>query len=280
MARGSGSRPDSKAGSDYGWVIVLVGLVQLVLTADFSILSVALPSIAAHFLLKPADLSLLISAGAVPLVGLMILSGRAADLIGQRKCMLLGLALFGVGSLCSAAAPTYAVLIAARVVQSIGAAVLMPANFSLINTLVPAGTPRHKALGVFGVMQGLSLVVGLLIGGTLTTVLGWRSVFLINPPIIVVAIILTLRVVPKGLVGDGSDRSIDYAGAALITLGTATLLTGVSFLGRSGVTAMSMGLLGGALALFCLFVAVESRACAGRSCRCRSSSAGTSRPPT
>ena len=252
-------RPASDAGADYRLVIVLVGLAQLVLTADFSILSVALPSIARHFRLLPADLSLLVSAGSIPLVGLMILSGRAADLFGQRKCMLLGLILFGVGSLCSAAAPSYGFLIAARVIQSIGAAVLMPANFSLINTLVPEGSPRHKALGIFGVMQGLSLIIGLLLGGTLTSVLGWRSVFLINPPIIVVALILTLRCVPKWLVGTGADRSIDYLGALLITLGTGTLLTGVSFLGRTGVTSLSGGLLGAALVLFCLFVFVESK---------------------
>jgi DHA2 family methylenomycin A resistance protein-like MFS transporter len=259
MAHEAPLRPASDAPVDYRLVIVLVGLAQLVLTADFSILSVALPSIARNFSLKPADLSLLVSAGAVPLVGLMILSGRAADLVGQRKCMLLGLALFGVGSLCSAAAPGYGFLIGARVIQSIGAAVLMPANFSLINTLVPEGAARHKALGIFGVMQGMSLVVGLLIGGTVTSWLGWRAVFLINPPIVVAAIFLTLRCVPKWLVGTGADRSIDYAGAVLITLGTATLLTGVSFLGRSGVTTMSLGLLGAAAVLFGVFLFVEAR---------------------
>jgi DHA2 family methylenomycin A resistance protein-like MFS transporter len=258
MSRDGQLRPASGATGDYRLVIVLVGLAQLVLTADFSILSVALPSIARHFRLQPADLSLLVSAGSIPLVGLMILSGRAADLLGQRKCMLLGLILFGAGSLCSAAAPSYAFLIAARVIQSVGAAVLMPANFSLINTLVPEGAPRHKALGVFGVMQGMSLIIGLLLGGTLTSLLGWRSVFLINPPIIVIAFLLTMRCVPKWLVGTGADRSIDYWGALLITLGTATLLTGVSFLGRTGVTSLSIGLLGAALALFGLFVVVES----------------------
>jgi MFS family permease len=259
MTRDGELRPAHEAPGDYRLVIVLVGLAQLVLTADFSILSVALPSIANHFHLKPSDLTLLISAGSVPLVGLMILSGRAADLVGQRKCMLLGLTLFGVGSLCSAAAPSYAILIAARVIQSIGAAILMPANFSLINTLVPEGAPRHKALGVFGVMQGLSLIIGLVLGGTVTSMLGWRAVFLINPPIVLASIFLTLRCVPKWLVGTGSDRSIDYWGAALITLGASTLLVGVSFLGRTGVTPLSMGLLAAALALFCLFVVVESR---------------------
>lgn len=259
MTHDASPRPASGAAGDYRLVIVLVGLAQLVLTADFSILSVALPSIARHFQLKPTDLSILISAGSVPLVGLMILAGRAADLIGQRRCMLLGLGLFGAGSLCSAAAPAYSVLIAARVIQSIGAAILMPANFSLINTLVPEGAPRHRALGVFGVMQGLSLIIGLLVGGAVTSAFGWRWVFVINPPIVVLAILLTLRCVPKWLAEAGADRSVDYAGAALITLGTATLLIGVSLLGRGGLTAWSAGLLACALGLFCVFVLVESR---------------------
>jgi MFS family permease len=259
MARDAESRPDRGASGDYRLVIVLVGLAQLILTTDFSILSVALPAIERYFHLQDADLAWLISAGAVPLVGLMILAGRAADLIGQRRCMLLGLTLFGAGSLAAALAPSYGVLIIARVIQAVGAAILMPANFSLINTLVPEGAPRHKALGVFGIMQGLSLIIGLLVGGALTSTFGWRAVFLINPPIILIAIALTLRCVPRWLAGDGRDRSIDYAGGALITLGTATLLTGVSLLGRSGVTPLSVGLLAAAVALFCLFVFVESR---------------------
>ena len=222
MTRAGESRPAEGARGDYRLVILLVGLAQLILTTDFAIISVAMPAIERYFHIKDADLAWLISAGAVPLVGLMILAGRAADLIGQRKCMLLGLILFGAGSLLSAMAPSYLVLIGARVIQAVGAAVLMPANFSLINTLVPEGAPRHQALGVFGIMQGLSLIIGLLVGGTLTSTLGWRSVFLINPPIIVVALALTMRCVPRWLVGTGSDRSIDYAGAALITVGAAT----------------------------------------------------------
>lgn len=257
--QGGELRPGGEARGDYRLVIVLVGLTQLVMTTDFSILSVALPSIKATFHLKAADLSLLISAGAVPLVGFMILAGRAADLFGQRRCMLVGLTLFGLGSFCSAIAPSYYLLIAARVAQGLGVAIAMPANFSLINVLVPEGPQRHRALGVFGIMQGLSLIIGLLLGGAMTTYLGWRSVFLINPPIILAAIYLTLRCVPKTLVGGGADRSVDIFGAALITSGTAALLMSVSMLGRSGLSPMALGLLAGSFAIFGLFGFVESK---------------------
>ncbi len=259
MPRDADLRPAEESTADYRLVIILVGLTQLVMTTDFSILSVALPSIARSFHLKPSDLSLLISAGAVPLTGFMILAGRLADLFGQRRCMLIGLTLFGAGSIGSALAPGYGVLIAARVIQSFGVAIAMPANFSLINLLVPEGPPRHRALGVFGIMQGLSLIIGLLLGGVLTTTLGWRSVFLINPPIIVAALLLTLRCVPKTLVGGGPDRSIDLAGAALITTGAASLLIGVSMLGRTGITPLALGLLAASLAAFVLFGYVESK---------------------
>lgn len=221
------------AAADYRLVIALVGLTQLVLTTDFAILSVVLPSIARYFHLKPSDLAWLISAGAVPLAGLLVLAGRAADLFGQRRCMLAGLTLFAAGSITSALAPSYSFLIMARVIQSGGAAIVLPANFSLINTLVPEGPPRHRALGVFGVMQGVSLIIGLLLGGILTTMFGWRSVFLINPPIIVAAMILTMRCVPKAFASSRSGRSVDWLGAALVTTGTAALLTAVSLLART-----------------------------------------------
>ena len=151
--------------TDYRGVIWLVGLTQLVMTTDFSIVSVALPSIARGFHLTPAALAWVISAGALPAAGLLILAGRAADIFGQRRCMLVGLAVFAAGSLGAAFAPSFPVMLAARAMQGLGGAILTPANFSLINTLVPEGSPRHKALGVFGVMQGFSLVIGLMLGG-------------------------------------------------------------------------------------------------------------------
>jgi MFS family permease len=186
----SGDRPD------YRLVVFLVGLTQLIITTDFSIVAVALPSIGARLHVPPTSLSWVISAAALSGGGFLIVAGRAADIFGQRACMLVGLSLFATGSLGSALAPDFGVLIAARIVQGLGGAILTPANFSLINTLVPEGAPRHRAMGVFGVMQGLSLVIGLLIGGALTTRFGWRAVFLLNPPIALLAIAITLKAVP------------------------------------------------------------------------------------
>ena len=250
-----------REGPDYRLVIFLVGLTQLIITTDFSIVAVALPSIGRQLHIPPASLSWVISAAALTGGGFLILAGRAADLIGQRLCLLVGLSLFAVGSLGSAMSPDLSVLIAARAFQGLGAAILGPANFSLINTLVPEGAPRRQAMGVFGVMQGLSLVIGLLIGGILTTHLGWRAVFLLNPPIALLAIAVTLRAVPRPTFHDATDRSIDWAGAGLIVTGMALVLLAVSRMGHEGWTARgTLALLACGLVAFVLFFLVEGRA--------------------
>lgn len=250
----------AREGPDYRLVIFLVGLTQLVVTTDFSIVSVALPSIGEKLHIPPASLSWVISAGALTGGGLLILGGRAADIIGQRLCLLIGLALFGLGSMAAGLSTGLPVLIAARVIQGLGGAILGPANFSLINTLVPEGAPRRQAMGVFGVMQGLSLVIGLLIGGTLTTHLGWRAVFFLNPPIAALAMAVTLRAVPRPEAGRREDRSIDWLGALLIVTGMACVLTAVSMMGHEGWTAARpLELLGGGVIAFVLFFLVEGR---------------------
>ena len=253
----SGDRPD------YRLVVFLVGLTQLIITTDFSIVAVALPSIGARLHVPPTSLSWVISAAALSGGGFLIVAGRAADIFGQRACMLVGLSLFATGSLGSALAPDFGVLIAARIVQGLGGAILTPANFSLINTLVPEGAPRHRAMGVFGVMQGLSLVIGLLIGGALTTRFGWRAVFLLNPPIALLAIAITLRAVPARLAQARIQRAIDWLGAALIVTGTTLVLLGVSAMGREGVAApRPLSFLAGGVVGFILFFVAERRAAA------------------
>ncbi|WP_293903185.1 MFS transporter [Phenylobacterium sp.] len=253
----------ARGGADYRLVILLVGLTQLIATIDFSIVSMALPSIGLQLQVPPASLSWVISAGALAGGGILILAGRAADIFGQRLCMLIGLTLFGAGSLGAALSPDLSVLIAARALQGLGGAILGPANFSLINTLLPDGAPRRQALSVFGVMQGLSLVIGLLIGGILTTHYGWRSVFLLNPPLALVSIVLTLMVVPRPPPVQRQSGKVDWLGAALITISMALILLAVSMMGRVGWTApQPLAMLAAGVVGFALFFVVEGRASA------------------
>ncbi len=249
--------------ADYRPLILLVGLVQLIVTTDFSIVSVALPSIGRDLQIPPASLSWVISAAALTFGGFLILAGRASDVFGQRRCLIVGLAIFGMGSLGAALAPSFPVLVSARVLQGLGGAILTPANFSLINTVLPEGAPRRRALGVFGVMQGLSLVIGLLIGGAIVTRFGWHAVFLLNPPIALAAIYLAWRAVPPRVASGaaGASRNMDWAGAVLIMAGMVLVLLGISEMGRMGFGApLPLGLLAGGVASFALFFVVEGRA--------------------
>jgi DHA2 family methylenomycin A resistance protein-like MFS transporter len=251
----------ARGGPNYRLVILLVGLTQLIITTDFSIIAVALPSIGQHLHIPPESLSWVISASALTFGGFLILAGRAADILGQRRCLLVGLAMFGAGSLAVSMSTDLPMLIGARALQGLGGAILTPANFSLINTLVPEGAPRRQALGVFGIMQGLSLVIGLLIGGAMTTHFGWRSVFLLNPPIAALAMLLTFRAVPPARAVAADDRVIDWLGAGLIMAGMGLMLSAVSLMGRQGWTApLPLGLLAAGLAAFGLFFLAESRA--------------------
>ena len=134
---------------EHGQVTLLIGVSQLIVTTDFSIVGVALPSIGRELAVAADLLSWVVAATSLALAGFLIPSGRAADMFGQRRCIELGAALFAAASLLCALAPGIGWLIAARAVLGFGAAILAPASLSLINTL-PEGPVRNRALGLLG----------------------------------------------------------------------------------------------------------------------------------
>jgi predicted MFS family arabinose efflux permease len=148
----------------------------------------------------------------------VLLGGRAADVAGRRRTFLAGLALFTTASLASGIAPAAGALIAARAGQGLGAALLTPAALSIITTSY-AGAQRATALGVWGALGGAGAAAGVLAGGILTTWLGWRSVFLVNVPVGVVAGLLSLHLVPRQGPQRRSARELDLPGAALAVAG-------------------------------------------------------------
>ena len=260
LASASGDDAAVRLTPNYRTVIFLMGLCQLVLTTDFSIVSVALPTIGRSFGAQPATLSWIVSATALTFAGFLVLGGRFTDIAGQRRALLGGLALFGIGSICSAAAPSIGLLIAARALQGLGAALLSPSSFSLINTLVPEGAPRHRALGVFGMMQGLSVIIGLVVGGFLTASIGWRSVFLLNVPAIVVSIALVVRLVP-GALGRAENAFSNLPRASAITIATALLLWSLSLMAELGpASRVALGMLLAAALGYAAFFVFEMRA--------------------
>jgi predicted MFS family arabinose efflux permease len=207
------------------------------------------------------DLQWVVTAYVLLSGGLVLLGGRAADVAGRRRMFLAGLSVFTAASLASGLAPAAGALFAARAGQGLGAALLTPAALSIITTTY-SGAQRAAALSVWGAIGGAGAGAGVLVGGMLTTWLGWRSVFLINVPVGVVAGLLSLRLVSvsgaPSRIRSASRRTLDLPGAVLATAGLVTgvyALTGARAHGWG--SARTLLLLAVAVALLAAFTVVE-----------------------
>lgn len=216
----AGSEPDRERRP---WsLMVLLSVAQFMVILDATVVNVALPSIARSLGFAAGDLQWVVTAYVLASGGLVLLGGRAADLAGRRRIFLIGLTVFTAASLASGLAPAAGALIAARAGQGLGAALLSPAALSII-TATYSGAQRATALGVWGALGGAGAAVGVLAGGMLTTWLGWRSVFLVNVPVGVVAGLLSLHLVPRFEPRHGFGRELDLPGAVLAVAGLVTL---------------------------------------------------------
>jgi MFS family permease len=244
----------------YALVIALIALVQLINTADFMLVSVAMPSIGRDLNVSNSVVGWVVSINALTYAGFVMLGGRLSDLLGQRRCTVFGLGLFCLGSLLAAVSVNIGTLLGARAFQGIGNGIMCPATFAMLNTVLPAGPIRNRGYAVYGITQGVSTLVGAGLGGILTTEFGWRSVFLLTFPLTAASIAIAVFAVPKG-VAAGIRRSIDYWGAVLVTLSTTLIVFGLSSLHRPGwSTAIDgAGSLAAGFAACGLFVFVESR---------------------
>ncbi|MFE3865489.1 MFS transporter [Streptomyces goshikiensis] len=229
-------------------------LVQL----DVTVVNVALPTIGADLGTSVSGLQWVVDGYAVPFASLLLAGGTLGDRYGHRRLVLWGLAIFAVGSTACGFAPTAGVLIAARAVQGVGAAALLPATLAVITHAYPEKKERAKAIGIWAAVAGLSLPLGPLLGGLLVAGPGWRRVFLINLPIIAGALYPVLRAVPPSR--EATARRLDIPGTVLgaltLTCCTLTLIEG----GRSGwLTAATAVAFVATLALACAFLFTEQR---------------------
>src|SRR6185312_10035491 len=160
--------------------------------------------------------------------GFLLLGGRAADLYGRRRIFLGGLLLFGLMSLAAGLVPGAGLLVGARCVQGIGAALTVPAAVSIIATTFPEGAARNRALGVFAASGSAGFSVGLVLGGVLTDLLGWRWIFLVKAPIVAVVLFAAVRTLPADPRARGGRRAVDLAGAVTGTAGVLLLVLAVS----------------------------------------------------
>ncbi|HEY3714812.1 MAG TPA: MFS transporter [Jatrophihabitantaceae bacterium] len=227
---------------------------------DLTIVNVALPTIgnALHF--SESNLQWVVTAYGLTFGGFLLLGGRAADLLGRRRILMLGLGVFTVASLGAALASTSGFLIAMRGLQGLGAAIVVPAALSIVMNMFPEGTERNKALGLWGAIGAVGGSVGLLAGGLLTRFAGWEYIFYLNVPVGAVALALAPRVVPESRL-EGVRRRFDALGGLTVTAGLVVLVYALSKAPEVGWSATStVALLAAAAALVIAFLVIEARA--------------------
>jgi len=195
---------------------------------DFSIVNVALPSIERELHMPPDALQWIVTGYAISFGGLLILGGRAADLFGRRRMFISGLVAFALASLAGGLARDPALLIAARVIQGAGAAIVAPAALSLITTSFPEGPRRTRAIGLYGAIASVGFVSGQVLGGVLVQFTSWRAVFLVNVPVGLAAAALAPAILGKTRAGGREPHRLDIRGALLITSAVALVVYAVS----------------------------------------------------
>ena len=222
--RPSSSHPVSRSRTR---LLVLLCIAQLMVILDISAVNVALPDMAKDLDISGGDIGWTITSYSLIFGSLLLLGGRAADLLGRRRVFLAGLTVFTVSSLASALAGGAATLFAARAGQGLGAAMLSPAALSIIMAAFTHGGERAKALGAWGAVGGAGAAVGVLLGGALTELVDWRLIFLINLPVGLVLAAGALSIVPADSLRP-RWRGLDLRGALLATLSVGALVFAAS----------------------------------------------------
>jgi EmrB/QacA subfamily drug resistance transporter len=243
-----------------GLVLALCCLAQFMVVLDVAIVNVALPSIRTDLGFSTVDLQWIVNAYTLAFAGFLLLGGRAADLLGPRRVMIAGLALFGLASLAGGLSTGQEELVAARALQGLGGAIVVPATLSSLTTAFTEGAERNRALGIWGAMGGLGGSTGGLAGGVLTQGLGWQWIFLVNVPIAIGAMLAASRLLSRVVPDPTSRRQLDVAGALTVTAGLVILTFAIVRTEVNGWTSAPTLLLGGAgLALLAGFVGIEGR---------------------
>jgi EmrB/QacA subfamily drug resistance transporter len=193
--------------------LCMVGFLDFV---DASIVNIALPSIRRDLGFSVQNLQWVLSGYLLTYGGFTLLGGRAADLLGRRRVLATGIVVFALSSLAAGISQSDAALIAARLVQGTGAAMMLPAALSILTTTFSESTDRHKALGAWGAVAGLASAVGVFLGGVITEAADWRWVFWVNLPVSAVLLVATFRIV-SGERPPRRTKEFDALGAVLVT---------------------------------------------------------------
>ena len=242
------------------WLALFVlCLGDLMIVLDVTIVGVALPSIREDLGFSEASLAWVINAYLITFGGFLLLGGRLGDLFGHRRLFLIGIAVFTLASALCGLATSQEMLIVARAVQGFGGAVVSAVALSLMMTLFTEPAERAKAMGVFGFVASGGGSLGVLLGGILTDVLDWHWIFLVNVPVGIAVVVLSLILVPSARVPTAAKR-LDVAGAVTVT--SALMIAVYAIVNGNDVgwlTGRTLGLLAVAAALFLVFLRIETR---------------------
>ncbi|MBM9503297.1 MFS transporter [Streptomyces sp. KK5PA1] len=257
---GRGSARRSPAAVRPGLILAFLCVVQSTVYLDVTIVNVALPSIQHSLHMRAGDLQFVVTAYGTVLGGFLLLGGRLADTLGRRRLLRAGLLLFGAASLTAGLTHTAGLLIAARGVQGLGAALTAPAALSTLTSTFTTEPARTKALGVWGALAGVASVLGVLFGGLLTQGPGWRWVFFINVPIAAFAVLAAPFVLPEHLDERRRRGTFDTTGAVTLTAGLLLLIYSLDETVTAGwQNARTVAGLAGAVVLLVLFTVTEAR---------------------
>ncbi len=239
--------------------LIVLCLGDLMIVLDVTIVGVALPSIKEDLGFSEASLAWVVNAYLLTFGGFLLLGGRLGDLFGHRRLFLIGIALFTLASLACGLASSQEMLVVARAVQGVGGAVVSAVALSLMMTLFTEPAERAKAMGIFGFVASGGGSIGVLLGGVITDVLSWQWIFLVNLPVGVAVIVLSLRLVPA-VPGMSSEGRLDIAGAVTVTAALMLAVYAIVNGNANGWTSgRTLGLLGAAALLLAVFVGIEAR---------------------
>src|SRR3954454_6542088 len=249
---------DSRARSKW-LALAVLAVAQFMVVLDVTIVNVALPAIQTDLGFSADGLQWVVNGYTLAFGGLLLLGGRASDLLGRRRLFLIGLALFGAASLAGGFAGSAGVLVGVRAIQGVGAALLSPAALALLTVTFPAGRERNIALGVWGALAGIGGTLGVVAGGVLVDSAGWEWIFFVNVPVAALALLATPVVAAESR--GGTARGFDVRGAILGTTGLLALVGAVIRTSAEGWgSAQVLGLFAAAAVLLGASLYAESRA--------------------
>ncbi|WP_406151810.1 MFS transporter [Streptomyces sp. NBC_01012] len=237
-----------------------MSMLQFFIAVDVTVVNIALPSIGADFDIDGHSLTWVVVGYTVAGGGLLMLGGRLGDLLGRRRVLLLGTGLFGAASLLAGLAPTFSLLVVARLLQGAGEAIALPAAMATIVLMFPEGPRRSRALSVWAAVASCGLVLGFVLSGIVTAHLGWRWIFLVSVPFVLVVLLAAVFLVEGDRPVAKDAPRLDLRGALLLTACPLLFIFGVVEAGEPGTHAwVVLGALAGAVAAGAGFVRVEAR---------------------